>query len=233
MQNGYFEPPIADVIIGTVISYQCNPGFIATGPIEATCVAKKGIPRWKTPVHKCIGTHWSKIWKSSLKKKKNVMLQPCKGLVEIEWVKWVVFLCTYSVRVFFFVLLCLNKMKIKSKENIWIYSYRHYCNTSACGPPPTVPFADVDTKGLTLVNSVRKYTCQKGYHPTGPIEAICLGEKGATFWQLTDHSCRGKLTFCLKFWYEFQVMETKTTVICFEYPALVYSWWLFFCCLDF
>ncbi|XP_060590417.1 sushi, von Willebrand factor type A, EGF and pentraxin domain-containing protein 1-like [Ruditapes philippinarum] len=112
--NGYIEAPVTDIMIGTVLAYHCNPKFIQTGPIETTCVDKKGIPYWKKPVHSCI----------------------------------------------------------------------------ACGPPPSVPFADVDTTGDTLVNSVRVYTCKYGFHPTGPIEAICMGDKGATYWQLTNHTCR-------------------------------------------
>ncbi|KAL4224587.1 integrin [Mactra antiquata] len=112
--NGYSEPLSAPPIISTVVSYQCNPGFIPTGPIESTCIEEKGVPGWTEIRHKCI----------------------------------------------------------------------------ACGEPPIAAHAEVDHSGNTLVNSVRVYQCLPGYHPTGPIEAICMGEKGATFWRTTKHICK-------------------------------------------
>lgn len=62
----------------------------------------------------------------------------------------------------------------------------------ACKRPPRIDHADVDPSGSVLVNSVRYYKCKKGYHASGPLEAICMGEKGATYWHLTDHKCNGE-----------------------------------------
>ncbi|WAR01864.1 SVEP1-like protein [Mya arenaria] len=60
----------------------------------------------------------------------------------------------------------------------------------ACDPPPKMPHMSPDKDGGVLVNTLRHYTCDPGYHPTGPIEAICMGEKGATFWKFNPHSCK-------------------------------------------
>jgi len=67
------------------------------------------------------------------------------------------------------------------------------CYRSACGPPPPMDYMVVDEgKAGVLVNTIRKYTCVPGFHPTGPIEAICLGENGATYWKFNEHKCISK-----------------------------------------
>lgn len=73
--------------------------------------------------------------------------------------------------------------------NIPFISDKCILHLVACDEPPPIANAIVDTKGGTLVNQLRVYTCLPGFHPTGPVEAICMGEKGAAYWKLSPHKC--------------------------------------------
>lgn len=60
---------------------------------------------------------------------------------------------------------------------------------SACTAPPVLPNAVLDPAGDTLIGSVRRYTCMKGYVPTGPIEVGCISGTGGPLWTAPEFQC--------------------------------------------
>ncbi|XP_045174634.2 sushi, von Willebrand factor type A, EGF and pentraxin domain-containing protein 1-like [Mercenaria mercenaria] len=162
--------------VGSWREYICKKGYTTPEPILITCVEGPYGPVWTVPSITCKAC-------------------PPVPLMPNAYVKTPVYNAVIGTVVTYH----CNKTHIETGtiESTCVDTKgiprwtkpNHTC--IACGPPPPVPFADVDLSNITTVNTVRVYTCKYGYHPTGPIEAICIGQKGTTFWKLTKHTCRG------------------------------------------
>ncbi|KAH3884214.1 hypothetical protein DPMN_008189, partial [Dreissena polymorpha] len=161
-------------LLGSVREYKCRDGFASSEPLISTCVAGPEGPSWTTPIAMC-----SACYAPAIPKNAHLPVPVTSGqvgqVVQFQCVPG--FIPTGPVET-----TCINNKGVPMWSNPV-----HKC--IACGPPPKVDFMVVSPEGGQLVNSIRLYKCIPGFHPTGPIEAICVGDKGATYWRFNGNKC--------------------------------------------
>ncbi|XP_052799564.1 sushi, von Willebrand factor type A, EGF and pentraxin domain-containing protein 1-like [Mya arenaria] len=162
-------------MVGTMREYKCADGYASPTPILSECVEGPEGPYWTEPSISCQACGPPHVPPNAYL---EVMIKSAVVGERVVFHCNPGFIANGPVAT-----ICINMDGIPG----WTKPV-HGC--IACDPPPKMPHMSPDKDGGVLVNTLRHYTCDPGYHPTGPIEAICMGEKGATFWKFNPHSCK-------------------------------------------
>jgi len=162
--------------IGSTREYVCLKGFTSPEPLVSTCMATPKGPRWTEipPGLTCAGCVTPMFPDFA----DPAMAYP-STLIGDTWA----FICHKGfIPTGPLETTCISKMGTA----LWT-PIVHNCIT--CTDPPVIAYAKVDLNGGVMVGMTRTYMCVDGYHPTGPIEATCVGEQGVTSWVVSPHKC--------------------------------------------
>lgn len=164
-----------ETLIGSIRTYSCMKGFVATGPIYVSCVSGPGSPVWTPAEFQCIACGAPPILPHAVLDPKgdsfvgDQRLYQCtdgyvpnkSGPIMIE---------------------CMGEY-VENRGRAYWSNPSHECIT--CATPPLIENADVDP-GTNLVGQSRRYQCKNGFVTTGPIIVTCLSTAN---WSLAEHSC--------------------------------------------
>ncbi|KAK3591868.1 hypothetical protein CHS0354_005070 [Potamilus streckersoni] len=151
-----------DHFIGSVRVYQCDNGFLATGPTEIIC-QEDGL--WSITSIQCIACIDPPLVPNSVFDLGSNLI----GSVR-----------TYT---------CKDGFLAKGKTSIICQPDAHWSPPEficdVCGDTPLVPNAMI-RPGLNLIGTVRTYDCVEGYTAAGPTDILCLKD---AMWSKPDFMC--------------------------------------------
>ncbi|KAL3842414.1 hypothetical protein ACJMK2_020432, partial [Sinanodonta woodiana] len=138
-----------DHFIGSVRAYQCDKGFLATGPTEIIC-KEDGL--WSNPTIQCIGC-------LDLPLVQHALLEPGSNLIGSlrNYICEKGFVATGPT-----IVECLPSATWSPLQFTCV----------ACTDPPLVSNSLVDI-GSNLIGSVRTYTCKDGFVAKGKMSIVC------------------------------------------------------------